>query len=138
MKIPVVLPIEVGKTYYTGRGSKVRIYATDGWDEFPIHGAVLRNQWEIDAWRRDGKAFSEHPSASDIKYEEWTPEDKELVWCWNSENEFGRQLRFWDAKNNKAFKKIDGMRDGVDWRYYAPFEEEWPDWAKEAQKKLED
>ena len=138
MKIPVVLPIEVGKTYYTGRGSKVRIYATDGWDEFPIHGAVLKNQWEIDAWRRDGKAFSDHPSDSDIKYEEWTPEDKELVWCWDDGTEFGRQLRFFDVKNNCTFGRMEGRRGETRWRYYEPFDGELPEWAKEARKKLED
>lgn len=38
------LKIEVGKYYRTGHGEKVRIYATDGSKEYPMHGAVLINE----------------------------------------------------------------------------------------------
>jgi hypothetical protein len=68
----------------------------------------------------------------------WKPKDKELVWCWDDDYPFSRYLAFYDAKNNRVFRSGDGSRLGVKFSHYAPYEGEWPEWAKEAVKKLED
>ena len=68
----------------------------------------------------------------------WKPKDKELVWAWDDWCFFERYLIFYDAKNCCAFYSKDGGRNGCNYDHYAPFEGEYPDWAKEAQKKLED
>lgn len=66
--------IEPGKFYKTRNGRKARIYATDGGDDFPLHGAVFdASRWDPRAWRKDGLVFhhlrGEH--SADI-IAEWT------------------------------------------------------------------
>lgn len=51
------MKIEVGKLYRTRSGRKVRIYATDGGGETPIHGAIYYpelNQWNANLWGQSG------------------------------------------------------------------------------------
>ena len=47
---------KVGETYRTRGGQEARIYATDGFHTFPIHGAffALDLGWHHKDWRRDG------------------------------------------------------------------------------------
>lgn len=66
----------------------------------------------------------------------WIPKDKELVWAWNDANKYGRDICFYDSKHNCTFYSGNGHRDGLSFQYYAPYEGEWPEWAKEAVKKL--
>ena len=68
----------------------------------------------------------------------WKPKDKELVWAWDKYSILGRAARFYDAKNNCVFFADDGRRNGTPFQHYAPYEGEWPEWAKEAVKSLED
>ena len=45
------MKISKDRTYTTRDGRAVRIYATDGSDEYPTHGAVKRaNGWVEDSW----------------------------------------------------------------------------------------
>jgi hypothetical protein len=47
--------ISKDKQYKTREGEEVRIYATDGAYDFPIHGAVLKDEgWEDNTWKNDG------------------------------------------------------------------------------------
>jgi len=47
--------ISKDKTYRTRDGREVRIYAVDGDDWFPIHGAYKeKNGWYTCAWSKDG------------------------------------------------------------------------------------
>ena len=64
--------------------------------------------------------------------------DKALVWCWDNHWICGTELRFYDAKNKTTFKISDGDRAGFKFDNYELYKGEYPDWAKEAQKKLED
>lgn len=50
------MEIEVGKFYRTISGEKVRIYATDGEDSCPVHGAILipSKGWSLYHWAKDG------------------------------------------------------------------------------------
>ena len=53
------MKIEPGKYYKTRDGRKVRIYATDGLAEYPIHGAVLNNNgWRAAMWDSSGSAYN--------------------------------------------------------------------------------
>jgi hypothetical protein len=47
--------ISKDKQYTTREGQEVRIYATDGMDNYPIHGAVLTdNGWNNTVWSQKG------------------------------------------------------------------------------------
>lgn len=48
--------IEMGKQYKTHDGKEVRIYATDGSSDLPVHGAVksVDGSWLSMAWTRNG------------------------------------------------------------------------------------
>ena len=48
--------IDKNKTYKTRYGDKVRIYATDGRGDYPVHGAILEDgEWGSQTWTIDGK-----------------------------------------------------------------------------------
>jgi hypothetical protein len=55
---------------YVTRQSKlrVRIYATDGGDNYPVHGAIyseVKGVWEPQTWTEDGytfEGFDDHPT----------------------------------------------------------------------------
>ena len=68
----------------------------------------------------------------------WKPKDKELVWAWDENFHFGKMLMFYDSKNRRSFNTVLGNRTGYRHDHYAPYEGEWPEWAKEAVKKLEE
>jgi len=141
MKIPVRFPLKTGVRYYTSRGEIVQIYFTRAGGDYPVHGAVFDNEtreWVITSFTTQGQLSTMGESARDIVSEEWKASDKELVWCWEKDMKFGRQLGIFDAKNNCTFDRVDGKRGGTRWRYYAPFDGEYPEWAKEAIEKLED
>lgn len=64
--------------------------------------------------------------------------DKQLVWAWDNVNFAGRNIRFYDAKYNCAFCIAEGYRNGYHYDNYEPYEGEYPEWAKEAVKLLQD
>jgi hypothetical protein len=138
MRIPVRLPIEVGKTYYTRDERKVRIYATEDTYEYRIHGAieVQVNIWESCTWYTGGCCLESSDFHKDIMYEEWEPRDNELVWAWDDGVDYVRTAGFYDKKNDSIFDPRTGKRTGYSYDNYAPYESEWPEWAKEASKLL--
>ena len=141
MKMKLRLPIEVAKKYYMEAETEVRIYATDAGGNYPIHGAYKKRDgsWEQIEWDEQGAVcgYTEIKERS-ITHEEWVPEDKELVWCWDDDTEFGRILKFYDAVNCATYNANNGRRNASGFDHYAPFEGEYPEWAKKAIKKLED
>jgi len=71
--------IDKSKTYTTRDGREVRIYATDGQDEWPIHGATLKSfGWSSECWTRDGSSLTNQPHADDLI--EVRPRHKRTVW----------------------------------------------------------
>ena len=72
-----------------------------------------------------------------IKYEKWLPADKELVWAWDNGMNYKKHVGFYAAENNCLFCQLDGARNGISYDHYAPYEGEWPEWAKEAYERLE-
>lgn len=62
-------PFKAGETYRTRDGREVRIYATDGGGEWPIHGAFRGNdgEWQIERWTAKGCEYEQtNPSAFDL------------------------------------------------------------------------
>ena len=66
----------------------------------------------------------------------WKPKDKELVWAWDDYDDCRRIATFY-SKNNCSFS-YRGTRNGYKFDNYAPFDGEYPQWAKEALNKLEE
>ncbi len=71
--------IDKSKQYRTRQGQEVRIYAVDGDEEMPIHGAILtKHGWKVNSWARDGKWC---PNMSDgVDLIEVKPRIKREVW----------------------------------------------------------
>lgn len=53
------MKIELNKFYRTRNGHKARIYTTDGYGDYPIHGAVLMdNGWRLAMWSSGGNSYA--------------------------------------------------------------------------------
>jgi len=75
--------ISKDKTYRTRDGREVRIYATDGFGDAHIHGAVKRqDNWDCICWTEDGACIF-NPSWNLIEVK---PRIKRTVWL----NVYGR------------------------------------------------
>ena len=74
--------IDKNKIYKTRDGREVRIYATDGRDFYPVHGAIHQGDgWQHNCWTKDGK----HSLNKTTCYEgsdliEIRPRHKRTVW----------------------------------------------------------
>ena len=52
------MKIEMNKKYKTRSGQDVRIYAVDGGEMYPIHGAVeMENGYLIRSWTSEGREY---------------------------------------------------------------------------------
>ena len=96
------MKIEVGKFYRTRDGRKARIYALDGTDEYPIHGAILylNGEWGSYVWNNAGCYLPTQPHPSDLvsewidkpevdwsampRWAEWVAMDKDGEWTFFS------------------------------------------------------
>ena len=60
--------LEVGKSYKTNHGKQVRIYAVDGSNGQPVHGAVLNEsgQWDCHTWGLQGQFLKGATSVFDV------------------------------------------------------------------------
>lgn len=59
--------IDKSKQYRTRDGREVRIYATDGDDNMPIHGAILnKHGWRVTSWTPDGLSEGFGVEGSDL------------------------------------------------------------------------
>ena len=71
--------IDKNKQYRTRDGREVRIYATDGYPDLTVHGAVkLEDGWEVCGWRSDGRLGGYTITDSDLI--EVKPRIKREVW----------------------------------------------------------
>ena len=62
--------------------------------------------------------------------------DGQLVWCWDNHDTHDRNLKFYDAKNERVYQ-FNGNRNGIFFHNYKPFEGNYPDWALKAFQTLE-
>ena len=59
--------IDINKTYRTMDGREVRIYATDGVGDYPIHGAMLCDKgWHGEYWTAQGETYSGRSHLHDL------------------------------------------------------------------------
>jgi hypothetical protein len=71
--------IDPKKTYCTRSGNEVRIYAVDGDNEFPVHGAFrTKYGWKVEAWSASGRWLNDCDDACDLI--EVNPRIKREVW----------------------------------------------------------
>jgi hypothetical protein len=92
------------------------------------------------------KSAINDPSTSNWKhclpFPEWEnevtkPKDKDLVYAWDDNTTHARDTLFFDAKNNCAYQGTS-ERNGYDYDHYEVIpREQWPQWAIEAYKTLE-
>jgi hypothetical protein len=71
--------ISKDKTYCTRDGREVRIYATDGHPDEPVHGAFkdYSGRWNSSMWKLDGSSFYGKDAADLIEVK---PRIKRTVW----------------------------------------------------------
>ena len=67
--------ISKDKTYRTRDGREVRIYATDGHETYPIHGAIMDQGWCPHHWTHDGRGAFTRFDLIEVK-----PRIKRTVW----------------------------------------------------------
>ena len=74
--------IDITKKYRTRDGREVRIYATDGADPYPVHGAIKNSdgEWCGSAWRVNGDYKLNAPTFDDDDLIEVKPRIKREVW----------------------------------------------------------
>lgn len=69
--------ISMDKQYRTRSGLEVRIYAVDGVDHSPVHGAYMRNgEWHLCSWDRQGIT----PYGNDVSLIEVKPRIQREEW----------------------------------------------------------
>jgi hypothetical protein len=84
--------VDKDKQYTTRDGQEVRIYATDGGGDRPVHGAIMGDdKWCLAQWEPDGKRFNSFDSSSDLievkprkKIERWVMVERHdacSMWC---------------------------------------------------------
>jgi hypothetical protein len=72
--------ISKDKTYRTRDGREVRIYATDGDDWSPVHGAIKTSEgWRARVWREDG-IYLGNELEPNLDLIEVKPRIKRTVW----------------------------------------------------------
>jgi len=75
------MKIEVGKFYKTRDARKVRIYAIDGGDGDPVHGAQFHDkEWLAYQWDDDGNFVTDRDDDNDIVSEWEDPKPRLLGW----------------------------------------------------------
>jgi hypothetical protein len=71
--------IDINKQYRTRDGREVRIYATDGYGEFQIHGAIKTDiGWSCSEWKLNGQSYANRSGPNDLI--EVRPRHKRTVW----------------------------------------------------------
>lgn len=91
--------IDPKKQYRTRQGLPVRIYAVDGDDEMPVHGAILtKHGWKVQSWERDGKWLSGGNDGADLI--EVPPRIKTKAWLNVYRHEDGFEFtEVWESKH---------------------------------------
>jgi len=99
--------IDINKKYRTRDGREVRIYATDGGDDFPVHGAIKDRDdavWRNYSWHSNG--FGVY---SDLNLIEARPRHKRTVWLHVFKNSTvcATEEAYYEITNRIACIKVD-------------------------------
>lgn len=109
-------------------GTMARVYATDGSDHYPIHGAINNAaigspaQWEVQTWRSDGRFYDNSECKYDLispydwrqqlapiwavldSYIKWLSMDKDGRWFgWTSEPVIRKEESIWSGGGGGGF-----------------------------------
>ncbi len=127
------MQITMDKKYIYRNGESARILCVDRpYADIPV--ISMRENGAVVFHRIYGEKYN-GISEWDL-IEKWIPQDKEPIWAWDREHLCSRDLRFFDANNNRCFK-MNGSRNGPDFLYYAKVEH-LEQWILDAQTKLQD
>jgi hypothetical protein len=107
--------ISKDKQYRTRDGREVRIYATDGGGDYPVHGAILGHDgWQHFMWRATGKSYFDDFNDKPTDIAECKPRIKRTVWlavmedcCKCYDTEFAAQANHLMAKRAVVKVEID-------------------------------
>ena len=69
------MTISMDKKYRTRVGHEVRIYAVDGYRDYPIHGAIMEDGWCVHNWTENGKGALSRYDLIEVK-----PRIKRTAW----------------------------------------------------------
>lgn len=95
--------ISKDKQYRCKFGNEVRIYATDGGGQFPVHGAIKNSfgQWLARIWTEDGENTEYGP---DFDLVEVKPRIKRTVWVNIFQNNIFAFKSKHDADESSAYR----------------------------------
>ena len=107
--------ISKDKQYRTRDGREVRIYATDGGGDYPVHGAMLGHDgWQHFMWRVNGKSYFDDFDDKPTDIAECKPRIKRTVWLNVYDNEVihggwrtKEEAQGYHEKNRIACLKLD-------------------------------
>jgi hypothetical protein len=95
--------ISKDKTYRTRGGREVRIYATDGGGDYPVHGSVKTDDgWRPRTWVSNGQVG---PFKNDGDLSEVKPRIKRTVWL----NMYENNVHPHSTKEFAMYCKKDGL-----------------------------
>jgi len=100
--------ISKDKQYVTRGGLEVRIYATDGLGEYPVHGAYwVHGNWVNTSWTLDG-LYSSDLSSSKMDLVEVKPRHQRTVWinCYPGGNNDCSHNKLEDANRHAGPARI--------------------------------
>jgi len=150
LKVVIYSETELKKlvSYLERTNNTYTISQTEGKDYFPLFGIYSVNEKDMDIFDVETccSDFIKNCIKEGVSVDEFiefvkenTIKHKDLVWCWDNNYEYIRALKFYNAENGATFT-YDGRPSGHRYDNYEPYGEyeTWPEWAKEAYKKLKD
>ena len=104
--------IDINKKYRTRDGREVRIYALDGDEPRPVHGAFKSpTGWVVSCWRQDGIQldFGGHYDLVEVK-----PRIQRTVWLNVSPNTITTHFHRLDADNYAGSSRLACVKVEID------------------------
>jgi hypothetical protein len=99
------MKIEMGKQYRTRDGLEVRIYATDGGGDYPIHGAMkMDDGWYDETWASNGRYESSRIIPYDSDLVEVKPRIKRTYWLNIDEDGYAQARKTKEQADLAAYK----------------------------------
>ena len=133
---------KVGDKVFSGRYGEGTITVADRTGDYPLE---VNHEISHVTYTAEGRIIQDDkfptlfPNAFEIPESayEIPLKDKELVECWDEDDTHRHMFKFYDKVNSCTFR-FNGTRDASDYDNYKKVEGEWPEWAVEAVKTLED
>jgi len=104
--------IDIKKTYKTRDGHKVRIYAVDGGDRYPVHGAYWNDEsnfWESGTWSAHGVFYLRVDEWSNLDLVKTDPRIKRTVYLNIYDDSYDNYVSVCYSKESALAKAEDGI-----------------------------